>query len=150
MRFKKNIIAEWGRYRFDTYVKHDSQTEKGLKDHSITPYSGRDSWIYFVQEGIVALIVQEAHRVDFYQSDDTYLASQEIPAVKEGRHAYLNVVCGVEGDRITMKFPIYWWYDNYPHCDGEYDRWDTKTVGYHVVTFRLSDHSVSVELDQPI
>lgn len=43
----------------------------------------------------------------------------------------------MEGKTITISFAIVEWIDNYPNCDGEHDRWDSRTVGYHDLVFSL-------------
>ena len=100
----------------------------------------------FVNEGIISIIEQGEHRVDFYTPEDDFLLSTPLPIVEDGGKAYFDICCGVENGIITMKFPVYNWVDNYPHCDGEYDRWDTTVIGYHVMKFNLSDNSVTIDL----
>ena len=44
-----------------------------------------------------------------------------------GDEKFSEVKCIVEGEQIKLGFPQYTYKDNYPHCDGEHDRW-TKTI----------------------
>ena len=44
------------------------------------------------------------------------------------------------------KLPVCQWTDHYPNCDGENDRWSWKSIGYHVLSFDLSTHSVQLQL----
>lgn len=77
--------------------------------------------------------------VTFSDANDQPLASASVPPSGEGRGCYLEVSCKVENDGIFVRFPEYVWYDNYPHCDGESDRWDAKIIGYKAsVVFCLS------------
>ena len=97
--------------------------------------------ILFENENIVA-VVEAKGEVQFYNTNDELLSSGKLPANTGGREVYEEVCCQVNGDAITLKFPIYEWIDNYPNCDGEHDRWDTKTIGYNTLTFDLITNTV--------
>lgn len=100
-----------------------------------------ETTILFEKESVVALIHAKG-RVEFYDMKDELLAKGELPCVESGKVVYEEVCCKAEGDTIVLRFPIYEWIDNYPHCDGEYDRWDTKTIGYHTLTFDTESKTV--------
>ena len=63
------------------------------------------------------------------------IASGAVPQVVSGKEAYQEISCQAENGKIVLQFPIYQWIDNYPHCDGEHDRWDTRKVGAHTMIF---------------
>ena len=98
--------------------------------------------ILFEKENIVAVVYAKGC-VEFYNTDDQPLASATVPENDGGKGVYQDICCFADGNTITLKFPIYEWIDNYPNCDGEHDRWDTKIIDYYTVVFNLSDNSVS-------
>jgi len=100
--------------------------------------------VQFVNEEIIARITA-AGNIEFFDMEENLLASISIPASDEGRGCYINVCCKVEGDTIFVRFPEYTWYDNYPNCDGSYDRWDARVIGYKApVSFCVTTRTVSV------
>ena len=99
--------------------------------------------IFFERENIVAK-VQAKGQVSFYDGTGNLLASGNAPEAGGGREVYEEISCHVEENKIQLLFPIYVWIDNYPNCDGEYDRWDTKRVGNHTLTLNLQDHTLTV------
>ncbi len=142
MKKRKDILKYWGRSVFDSFIKHYSD-KNTVEERQIS----RDrTYIHFVNEGIISIIEQGEHRVDFYTPEDDFLLSTPLPIVEDGGKAYFDICFGVENGIITLKFPVYNWVDNYPHCDGEYDRWDTTVIGYHVMKFNLSDNSATIDL----
>ena len=46
-----------------------------------------------------------------------------------GRGCYMDVLITTTDDMLIFQLPEYEWIDNYPNCDGESDRWDTKIIG---------------------
>lgn len=100
--------------------------------------------IFFENEGIVAVIQAEG-KVEFLTAQEVSLAMADIPAQTGGRQVYEDVHCRVSDGRIVLDFPIYRWIDNYPHCDGEHDRWDTVQIGSYTVRFDLKTHTVTTE-----
>ena len=75
----------------------------------------------------------------------TAIASVKVPKQEGGREIYMDVTCHVENGQIVLKMPIYRWIDHYPHCDGENDRWDAETIGYHTVRYDLETQEAKVE-----
>ena len=47
----------------------------------------------------------------------------------DGRSCYMDVFITTTDNGALFQLPDYIWYDNYPDCDGESDRWDTKLIG---------------------
>lgn len=101
--------------------------------------------IHFEKENIIA-VVQAIGQVEFYTTDGELLASGSVPPVVSGKEVYEEICCQADSDKITIQFPIYQWIDNYPHCDGEHDRWDTKKVGAHTMIFDMSAKEINYEL----
>ncbi len=71
--------------------------------------------ILFENEKITA-VIQAKGGVKFCSLHGECIAEDTAPPVNNGRE-------------------VYEWIDNYPHCDGEHDRWDTRIAGYHSLTF---------------
>lgn len=97
--------------------------------------------ILFEKENIIA-VIQAKGSVEFYSMDDKLIAAGSVPAVENGKGVYEDIRCQAESGLIRLRFPIYEWIDNYPNCDGEHDRWDTRIVGYHTLTLELSTGSI--------
>ena len=98
--------------------------------------------ILFQHEGIL-LTVTASGELAFYNRDKKLLAAASVPADSGGRQRHLNICCKVDGDRIFVTFPVYTWYDNYPNCDGESDRWDYRITGYqNPVVFSIAASTI--------
>ena len=100
-----------------------------------------ETTVHFEKEDVVA-VVHAKGSVEFYDMDDKLLATGEVPLVEGGREVYENICCMAEGSLIKIEFPIVEWIDNYPNCDGEYDRWDSRTIGQHTLAFDRVNNSV--------
>lgn len=85
--------------------------------------------VCFDKENIKAMITAVGD-VSFFDKEDKLLASACVSASDAGSGRYDKVSCKVDGGKIFIRFPLYEWYDNYPNCDGESDRWDSRLVGY--------------------
>ena len=119
----------------------NSEKENDKKHFQIASGFISETTLLFEKENIVALIHAKGS-VEFYNMKDELLASGEVPAVDSGKGVYEEICCEVIENSIVLKFPIYEWIDNYPNCDGEYDRWDTRIIGYNTLTFDRLTNSV--------
>lgn len=117
--------------RFD--IVFNSEKENG---HSFQIANGyiSETKVLFERENIVATINASGH-VDFYNENGDVLFSADAQAVDSGKGVYESVVLKVNGGVITVSFPVCEWIDNYPNCDGEHDRWDSRIIGYDDVVF---------------
>ncbi len=102
--------------------------------------------ILFKEENIAA-VIECTGEIQFRRPDDmrNTIASVTVPKQEGGREIYMDVTCSVEDGQIVLKMPIYSWIDHYPNCDGESDRWSTKTIGYHTVRYDLETQEVKVD-----
>ena len=102
--------------------------------------------ILFAKEEIIARI-EARGEVEFLNPEGEKLASARAPSADGPRGKYVEAYCTVEDDKIKIRFPIFEWYDNYPHCDGEYDRWDPIGVTGHTapIVFSLSTGQACME-----
>ncbi len=90
--------------------------------------------VFFETENVVAQIEAKGD-IAFFDGEGAELAAVKMPAQTGGREVYEDVFCSVDRVSIILRFPIVEWIDNYPHCDGEHDRWDSKIIGQHTLTF---------------
>ena len=97
--------------------------------------------ILFEKEGIIAEIDAKGS-VKFYDTDENLLDEGSVPSQTGGREVYEEIYPKLDGKSITLSFPVYEWIDNYPNCDGEHDRWSTKTIGYESLTFDLLEKKI--------
>ena len=124
------------RYSYDSETKildskgHYAQNDlAGYKGCEIAHGFISTTEILFVRENLIARIEANG-RVDFLNPEEKLLASACVSTDGDGHGKYEAAYCNVDGDTIKIRFPIYEWYDNYPNCDGEHDRWDCRVVGY--------------------
>ena len=100
--------------------------------------------VTFKNEKIIA-VVRDNGDVKFRDMEGNSLASVSTPGSIGGRGRYEEIYCRVEGDVILIKFPIYEWVDYYPNCDGEYDRWLARVVGFRPpIAFSLTTHTATI------
>lgn len=97
--------------------------------------------IHFENENIVA-VIQAAGSVEFFDGYDVLIAAGSVSRDDSGRKVYEDVVCQVKDEVLILQFPIYEWIDNYPHCDGEHDRWDTRIIGFHALSLDLQTREI--------
>lgn len=99
-----------------------------------------DTEVYFKNEKIY-LIVENTGNIVFISENGKQLAKTLVlPDTKNGKHddAYCKVIDG----KIYVYLPIVDYEDNYPHCDGEYDRWSVVHIGYICIAFNTVDSSL--------
>lgn len=99
----------------------------------------------FLEEERVAARIEAKGDIVFYDETDAELAKIQMAEQTGGRGVYEDVICSVEDDNIILKFPVVEWIDNYPHCDGEHDRWDSRIIGWHVLRFDIRTKAFTVE-----
>ena len=122
-------------------VRFNSETDNEKGYFPIANGYVSETVIFFEKENIFAVVHAKGHAA-FYDAEDILLAEGDVPAEEDGKGVYTQLACRVEGDAITLQFPICQWIDNYPHCDGEHDRWDTEIVGFYPLTFDLSNRKI--------
>lgn len=95
-----------------------------------------DTELFFINEKIY-LTVKKEGCVTFLDEARNELCSTEVkPTTKNGMHD--NAYCRCDDGRIRVWFPIVDYIDNYPDCDGEYDRWTVRYVGYDCVMLDIA------------
>ncbi len=122
-------------------IVFDSEKETGEKLFQLASGYISETTILFEKENVAA-VIQAKGSVEFFNMKDELIAGGEVPPVESGKEVYVEVCCQVKENLLILKFPIYQWIDNYPNCDGEHDRWDTKIVGFHTLTLDLATHTI--------
>ncbi len=98
--------------------------------------------IKFINENITVSIEAKTGEIVFYDSDENKSLSTKIGTPLSGDEKFSEVKCIVESEQIKLGFPQYTYKDNYPHCDGEHDRW-TKTIsGYSYLCYDFKNNSL--------
>lgn len=119
----------------------NSEKENDNKCFQIASGFHSETVICFEKENIVAVIYAKG-QVEFYNMKDELLSVGELPLVESGKGTYEEVRCQVENGTIVLEFPIYEWIDHYPNCDGEHDRWSTRTIGYETIAFDTATDAI--------
>lgn len=96
-------------------------------------------------EGLgLSLFVEAKGNVEVLKDDDV-VARAVLPEVTDGKGVYDMLESVLTDGVLELRFPVYQWIDNYPHCDGEHDRWDTRLISQCILRLNLSDFSVSLQ-----
>lgn len=119
----------------------NSEQDNGTGYFQIASGHIAETAILFSCEKIVA-VVNAKGSAAFYNENDELLATGEVPGVNDGKGVYQELCCHAEDGLITLKFPIVEWIDNYPHCDGEHDRWDSRIIGEYPLTFDIANGKI--------
>ena len=127
--------------KFDKIICSDREKDTGY--FQIASGYISETVILFEKENVIARVHAKG-QVTFCDLSGAVLASGEVPAEEGGREVYQELACCIEDGKIRLLFPIYQWIDTYPNCDGENDRWITKQVGAHTLTFDIAAKTVTV------
>ena len=114
----------------------NSDLEKPKKELHIACGFISTSYILLEKESII-LKVEAIGEIEFLNVEEEVLCKAKVDRQVGGSKCYEEIYLTVDSGIITIDFPIYEWFDNYPNCDGEYDRWDTKTIGYRSIKYSL-------------
>ena len=127
-----------------TYEKVFKSAEcTGTKEYQLATGYISTTEIYFEAEKTV-IRIEAAGKVTFMDNEENVIVSVNVPEQTGGKGTYNDVICSVEENKIVLKLPVVEWIDNYPHCDGEHDRWDCRTIGYHMVKFEPETNKAEV------
>lgn len=102
--------------------------------------------IFFENEKILANIEAKGN-IEFLNEEGGLLSSINIPKQTGGKEVYDEVLCHVDGNEVILTFFIVKWIDNYPHCDGEHDRWDSVVIGSHTVKYNIQTKNITLNID---
>ncbi|MBQ3107850.1 MAG: hypothetical protein IJC68_04480 [Firmicutes bacterium] len=125
------------------YDKLYSSDTKGWKEFQLASGHSSTTVICFEEAKILAK-VEAKGKAAFLNEAGQVLAEADVSAQTGGREVYETLRCCAEDGALQLQFPVVEWIDNYPHCDGEHDRWDSRVLGYHTVTLDLRTCAVTV------
>ena len=117
------------------YDKLFNSAETAEKEFSLAAGHISTTVIWCEQEKLI-LQVEASGKVDLLDENGAVLATKTAEKQTGGREVYEKVVI-VKNENLVLRFPVVEWIDNYPHCDGEHDRWDSKIIGWDTVAFDL-------------
>ncbi len=101
--------------------------------------------IIFTNEKISVQIEAKTGEVDFYDMESNKLLSAKVETPSSGDEKFSEVKCSIECEQITLGFPEYNYIDNYPRCDGEYDRWTKIVAGYRFLRYDYRNNCLVAE-----
>ena len=132
------IIKEYNSNERTDYLKMNAPYYNAIESTKIT----------FGVEEIVATIDSLGH-IEFFDMEENSLGYVDFPVSKDpsekGHTAqYGDAQCCANGSEIRFQLPVYGWEDNYPHCDGESDRWDRYIARWFEVIFDCNTKQISV------
>ena len=96
----------------------------------------------------IGVKVDAAGILEFSNRQGVLLYTFELSKNIGGKEKYDHMLCKVRDGKLLFRFPIIEWIDNYPHCDGEHDRWDSKVIGYHTVTYTPTENKATVTTEK--
>ncbi|MBQ9121723.1 MAG: hypothetical protein IJY12_05135 [Clostridia bacterium] len=98
--------------------------------------------IKFVNENVTVNVEAKTGKVDFYDSETKKCLSTKIELPLSGDEKFSEVKCIVEGEQIKVGFPQYNYKDNYPHCDGEHDRWTKIISDFNLLCYDFKNNRI--------
>ncbi|MBQ8589064.1 MAG: hypothetical protein IJ486_01235 [Firmicutes bacterium] len=133
---------------YDSKIRSDRMKLTAPYYNSIYP-----TMVTFVQEKISVYADSMGH-VEFCDAEEHFLGFVDFPVSEDpSKYAhtaqYGDVEVSADGSTVTVFLPIYYWTDNYPHCDGESDRWDRHVESWFRVVFDCNTRQISV-LDRDV
>lgn len=128
---------------------YNSKTDSGYKTISALYYNAIDpTTVVFEEEGVSAFVNSLGH-IEFSDASGVLgfidHPAAESPDMYAHSGQYGTVEYAADGKEIRFRFPVYEWDDYYPHCDGESDRWNRRTVRHFFVVFDCGTKTITIE-----
>lgn len=98
--------------------------------------------IVFSRQNISVTIEARTGAVEFFDLAGNKLLSAKAELPRSGDEKFSEVRCGADDGQITLGFPRYSYKDNYPNCDGEYDRWTKIISGFTDLCYDVKKNSI--------
>ena len=98
--------------------------------------------IEFVYEKVIVIIEACTGEIEFCDMQLNKLLSFRVQTPTEGDEKFSEVKCVVEGQKIKLGFPQYNYVDNYPHCDGEHDRFSKTVSGFDFICYDFENNCI--------
>ncbi len=125
---------------YDIVFRNETSSPHWL--HQLASGHISETRVFFEDEGVVA-VVQAKGEVGFFDEGGTLLATGCVPENSGGREVYEQIKFQVEDGLIKLHFAVTEWVDNYPHCDGEHDRWETRLTGFNTLSFDPARNAIA-------
>ena len=123
----------------NTSFSNDSHLKIIVQAHNFSLAIGGETLSSSSFGGCVAIVSNKGDVV-FFDNESNIIAK-----VSEDDRSYREVRVDWEQNFISILFGFVDVVDNYPNCDGEYDRWDKVWVTERSVTLNTEDNSVKIE-----
>lgn len=98
--------------------------------------------IVFVNQSLAVDLEARTGEIAFCDLDGKVLLSARVELPGAGDEKFSEGKCCVAGEQIKLGFPRYSYEDNYPHCDGEHDRWTKIISGYRFLCYDLQKNCI--------
>lgn len=109
------------------YIVNDSKKLNEERFHLSCGFYENTSFLLEGKEFYV--VIHCSGRFTFYTITGEKIECIQGKSMDTGRRCYMDVIITTTDDEVIFQLPEYEWTDNYPHCDGESDRWDARIIG---------------------
>ena len=83
----------------------------------------------FFFEACALTVVINCNGTFTFQTADGQRREVQAKPMHSGRGCYMDIFITTTETGIVFRLPEYDWWDHYPDCDGESDRWDATVIG---------------------
>ena len=108
---------------------HIIKSTETLSDKWFHLSCGYYSTTSFFFEACALTVVINCNGTFTFQTADGQKREIEAKPMRSGRGCYMDIFITATEKELLFRLPEYTWWDNYPHCDGESDRWDAEITG---------------------
>lgn len=98
--------------------------------------------IAFTNENIIVNIESRTGEIEFYDLKSNKLLSYKVETPSSGDEKFSEIQCIVVDGQIKLGFPQYIYKDNYPHCDGESDRWSKEISSFSFLCYDFRNNRI--------
>lgn len=98
--------------------------------------------IVFTAEGITVLLDACTGKLDVCDGASNKLLSAKIALPHSGDEKISELRLLVSDGKIRLGIPEYSYKDNYPHCDGEHDRWTKILRGFSDLEYDIAANKI--------
>lgn len=122
--------------------QHDTALEAG-REYLLRGLYGfiEDTQIEYIREQITLIVRQNGGICIEDRHLDKQIELVVPPTAHHGKHG--GGTYALREDRLILRLDTYRVVDNYPHCNGEYDRWDDLHIGYVSISYDLTTGEVT-------
>lgn len=84
---------------------------------------------FFFEKANFAVVIDCSGEFIFYNAEGEKIETIKAKSMTGGRGCYMDILITTTEDGVIFRLPDYSWWDHYPDCDGESDRWDADIIG---------------------